>query len=63
MDMLNNPLCDWVESEFVIVVEDTGTGIDQIVNRKSSNRKLIIDGVLYIEHDGKILDASGRLVK
>ena len=39
------------------------TGIDQIVNRKSSNRKLIIDGVLYIEHDGKILDATGRLVK
>ena len=43
--------------------EKTPTGIDQIVNSKSSNRKLIIDGVLYIEHDGKILDATGRLVK
>ncbi len=43
--------------------ENPGTGVDEIVNRKSSNRKLIIDGVLYIENNGKILDATGRLVK
>ena len=43
--------------------QNPGTGIDQIVNRQSSNRKWIIDGRLFIEHNGKIIDATGRLVK
>ncbi|MBQ6790956.1 MAG: InlB B-repeat-containing protein, partial [Paludibacteraceae bacterium] len=42
--------------------ENPGTGVDEIVNRKSSNRKLIIDGVLYIERNGRRYDAAGRIV-
>ena len=42
--------------------ENPGTGVDEIVNRKSSNRKLIIDGVLYIERNGRRYDAAGKLV-
>ncbi|MBQ6790250.1 MAG: leucine-rich repeat protein [Paludibacteraceae bacterium] len=63
-DALGIPMSDWAEGEsFEVTVKDPATGVDEIVNRKSSNRKLIIDGVLYIEHNGKILDATGRLVK
>ena len=62
VDMLNSPLCDWVESEFVIVVEDTGTGID---NQESiiDNRKVLRDGKLYFLVGDKMYDAAGRLVK
>ena len=42
--------------------ENPGTGVDEIVNRKSSNRKLIIDGVLYIERNGRRYNAAGRIV-
>lgn len=62
VDMLNNPLCDWVESEFVIVVEDTGTGLDSQKSRVES-RKLLIDGQLFIIVGEKMYDAAGRLVK
>ena len=34
----------------------------QIVNGKSSNRKLIIDGILYIERNGEKYDATGKRV-
>ena len=63
-DALGIPMSDWAKGpSFEVTVKDPATGVDEIVNRKSSNRKLIIDGVLYIEHNGKILDATGRLVK
>ena len=62
VDMLNSPLCDWVESEFVIVVEDTGTGLDSQKSRVES-RKMLIDGQLFIIVGEKMYDAAGRLVK
>ena len=34
----------------------------QIVNGKSSNRKLIIDGILYILRNGEKYDATGKRV-
>ena len=37
--------------------------LEQIVNRQSSNRKFIKDGQLFIERNGKVYDATGRLVK
>ncbi len=52
------------EPETLIVVVAKGTmGIDEIVNRKSSNRKLIIDGQLYILRAGKTFNALGGEVK
>lgn len=46
-------------------VAQTPTGIEdaEIVNRKSSNRKLLIDGILYIVKDGQVFDARGTKVK
>ncbi len=46
-------------------VAQTPTGIEdaETVNRKSSNRKLLIDGILYIVKDGQVFDARGTKVK
>ena len=63
VDMMNNPLCDWVESEFVIVVEDTGTGIDNIEQPSLVGQKILRDGKLFIIVGEKMYDAAGRLVK
>ncbi len=41
----------------------TGIGNEEIVNRISSHRKLLIDGILYIVRDGKMYDACGVRVK
>ena len=35
----------------------------EMVNGKSSNRKLLIDGILYIVKDGHIFDARGNRVQ
>lgn len=35
------------------------TGIEEVVEGKASNRKLIIDGQLIIQHDGKTFNAQG----
>ena len=49
--------------------EKSATGIEeidasQIVNGKSSNRKLMIDGILYIlRPDGKVYDMTGQEVR
>ena len=63
VDMLNSPLCDWVESEFVIKVEDTGTGIDNIEQPSLVGQKILRDGKLFIIVGEKMYDAAGRLVK
>ncbi len=46
-------------------VAQTPTGIEdaETVNRKSSNRKLLIDGILYIVKDGQVFDARGTKVR
>ena len=46
-------------------VQSTPTGIEneEIINRISSHRKLLIDGILYIVRDGKMYDACGVRVK
>ena len=46
-------------------IKNTPTDIEneEIVNRKSSNRKLLIDGILYIVKDGKMYDARGTRVE
>ena len=43
--------------------EKSGTDIDQIVNRQSSNRKLLIEGHLFILVGDRIYDATGKKVK
>ena len=37
----------------------TSTAVEQVVEGKTSNRKLIIDGQLIIQHDGKTFNAQG----
>ena len=44
-------------------IDEQTLGVDQIVNSKSSNRKLMIDGHLYILRDGKIFTIHGAEVK
>jgi hypothetical protein len=44
----------------IVQQTNTATGIDQIVNRQSSNRKLIKDGRLIILRDGKTYNALGQ---
>ncbi len=44
-------------------VKKTITGNEEIVNHKSSNRKLIIDGQLFIIRDGKTYNATGAEVR
>ena len=39
------------------------TGIDQVVNGKCENAKIMLDGVLYIIRDGKTYNAQGMLIK
>ena len=39
------------------------TGVDEIVNGQSSNRKFIKDGQLFIERDGKTFNAQGVEVR
>ena len=41
----------------------SATGIEDIVNGQSSNRKFIKDGQLFIERDGKTFNAQGVEVK
>jgi len=50
-------------SKFTIEEEGEGQGIDQIVNRQSSNRKCIKDGQLLIERDGRTFNALGTEIK
>ncbi|MBP5456495.1 MAG: BspA family leucine-rich repeat surface protein, partial [Paludibacteraceae bacterium] len=46
----------------ILFKKKTGTGVDEIVNRQSSNRTYLLDGVLYIERDGKTYDVTGRVI-
>ena len=48
-----------------VIISGTGTptSIEDIVNRQSSNRKFIKDGVLFIEHNGKIYTTTGQKIK
>ncbi|MCR5532489.1 MAG: hypothetical protein K6F10_01250 [Paludibacteraceae bacterium] len=41
----------------------TATGVDEIVNGQSSNRKFIKDGQLFIEREGKTFNAQGVEVR
>lgn len=38
-------------------------GLEEIVNSQSSNRKILVDGVLYILRDGKIFTVTGQEVR
>ncbi len=46
-----------------MTIDDTPTGIDQIINRKSSNRKFIKDGQLFIIRDDKMYNVMGMEVQ
>lgn len=46
-----------------MTIDDTPTGLDQIINRKSSNRKFIKDGQLFIIRDDKMYNVMGMEVQ
>ena len=48
---------------FVFENEQTATGVDQMVNGKCENGKLIRDGQLYILRNGVRYNAQGQIVK
>ena len=50
-------------NRYFITVVDDATSIDPVKNGKSSSGKYMIDGVLFILHDGKIYNAQGALIK
>jgi hypothetical protein len=52
----------WYEGFFFVEVA-APQAIDEIVNRKSSNRKFINDGMLLIERDGKTYNVLGTMVR
>ena len=47
----------------IVERRETPTGIEPIVNRQSSNRKFLIDGQLYILHNGTMYNVQGQVVK
>ena len=61
----DNPLFFTVtaDTEIQAIFLPVGTGLDEVVNRQSSIRKYIIDGVLYIERNGKTYSVQGQRVK
>ena len=67
LDEKSNVLTGFVYGTISIEVElyekKTGTGLDEVVNRQSSIRKYIIDGVLYILRDGKMYNVQGQRVR
>ena len=46
-----------------MTIDDTPTGLDQIINRKSYNRKFIKDGQLFIIRDDKMYNVYGMEVQ
>ena len=39
---------------------DRPQSVDEVINHKSSNRKFLYDGKLFIEASGVVYDATGR---
>ncbi len=48
-----------------VMPENAGAGVEQVNSQElgAGSRKLLMDGVLYIEHNGRVYDATGRVVK
>ena len=60
LDLSNASNYAWMEN----APEPQPEGIEEIiVNRKSSNRKFIKDGMIYIVRDGKLFNAQGAEIK
>jgi uncharacterized repeat protein (TIGR02543 family) len=67
-DGMGNPISDWAQGEsFEVTIKDTGTGIDvvnsQVRPANANSQKVLIDGVLYIMHNGTMYNVQGQRVK
>ena len=68
-DIMGTAVSDWAEGiAFQITVKDTGTGIDQVPSDQVpsdqvQSTKVLINGTLYIKHNGKTYNAAGQLVR
>ena len=63
-DIMGTAVSDWAEGiAFQITVKDTGTGIDQVPSDNVQCTKVLINGTLYIKHNGKTYNAAGQLVR
>ena len=65
-DALLTPLSDWAEGDdFEITVKDVGTGVETVEGerREARGEKVLRDGVIYIECEGRLYDLNGRLIQ
>ncbi len=46
-----------------IYEKKVGTGLEDVSAKFGESRKLLRDGVIYIERNGKIYDLNGRMVE
>ena len=52
------------DADFIITSNiDLPQGIDEMVNGKCENVKIIKDGLLFIERNGRLYNAQGALIK
>ena len=57
-------LSEWVKGEsFEITVKGPGTGVESLQDSHVSIQKVLRDGVIYIEREGKTYDLNGREVR
>ena len=50
------------EATYTAIFRLIGDGIEEVLNDTSSNRKVMVDGVIYIIRDGKIFSVLGQKV-
>ncbi len=57
-------ISDWAQGEdFEVTIKDPATGLDRIQDTHVHSTKMLIDGVLYIERNGVLYDANGRIAQ
>ena len=57
-------ISDWAQGEdFEVTIKDPATGLDWIQDTHVHSTKMLIDGVLYIERNGVLYDANGRIAQ
>lgn len=57
-------ISDWAQGEdFEVTIKDPATGLNRIQDTHVHSTKMLIDGVLYIERNGVLYDANGRIAQ
>ena len=63
-DAMGQAISEWAAGEsFEITVKGPGTGVESLQDSDVSIQKVLRDGVIYIEREGKTYDLNGREVR